>query len=97
MHGFAGQLDLRKLSGVGKMKGWLVVTVAMFVGCLNLAGFPFTAGFFSKDMILAEAFVDAPHGADRLDPAAHGGSDRVLHLPRLLPRLCRAEVLRAGR
>lgn len=62
MHGFAGQLDLRKLSGVGKMKGWLVVTVAMFVGCLNLAGFPFTAGFFSKDMILAEAFV-TPHMA----------------------------------
>ncbi len=57
MHGFAGQLDLRKLSGVGKMKGWMVVTVAMLVGCLNLSGFPFTAGFFSKDMILAETFV----------------------------------------
>ncbi len=57
MHGFAGQLDLRKLSGVGKMKGWLVVTIAMLVGCLNLSGFPFTAGFFSKDMILAETFV----------------------------------------
>jgi NADH-quinone oxidoreductase subunit L len=62
MHGFAGQLDLRKLSGVGKMKGWLVVAIAMFVGCLNLAGFPLTAGFFSKDMILAEAFV-TPHMA----------------------------------
>jgi NADH-quinone oxidoreductase subunit L len=57
MHGFGGQLDLRKLSGVMKMKGWGVVGVGMLVGCLNLAGFPFTAGFFSKDMILAEAFV----------------------------------------
>ncbi|MFG0326687.1 MAG: NADH-quinone oxidoreductase subunit L [Phycisphaerales bacterium JB037] len=57
MHGFAGQLDLRKLSGVSFMKGWGIVGIAMFVGCLNLAGFPFTAGFFSKDMILAEAFV----------------------------------------
>jgi NADH-quinone oxidoreductase subunit L len=56
MHGFAGQLDLRKLSGVMKMKGWGIVGVAMLIGCLNLAGFPFTAGFFSKDMILAEAF-----------------------------------------
>lgn len=57
MHGFAGQLDLRKLSGVWKVKGWLIVSAAMLVGCLNLAGFPFTAGFFSKDMIIAEAFV----------------------------------------
>jgi NADH-quinone oxidoreductase subunit L len=56
MHGFAGQLDLRKLSGVMKMKGWLICGLAMVVGCLNLAGFPFTAGFFSKDMILAQAF-----------------------------------------
>jgi NADH-quinone oxidoreductase subunit L len=56
MHGFAGQLDLRKLSGVMWMKGWLIVGLAMLVGCLNLAGVPFTAGYFSKDVILAEAF-----------------------------------------
>ncbi|MEO0716476.1 MAG: NADH-quinone oxidoreductase subunit L, partial [Planctomycetota bacterium] len=57
MHGFAGQLDLRKLSGVRKMKGWGIVSIAMLVGCLNLAGFPFTSGYFSKDMILAEAYA----------------------------------------
>ncbi|MBN8644281.1 MAG: NADH-quinone oxidoreductase subunit L [Planctomycetes bacterium] len=57
MHGFAGQLDLRKLSGLWSQPGWRIVTVAMFVGCLNLAGVPFTAGYFSKDMILAEAFT----------------------------------------
>jgi NADH-quinone oxidoreductase subunit L len=57
MHGFAGQLDLRKLSGVGKMPGWRVVAIAMFVGCMNLAGFPLiTAGFFSKDRIIGDAF-----------------------------------------
>jgi NADH-quinone oxidoreductase subunit L len=56
MHGFGGQLDLRKLSGVAWMPGWGVVGFAMLVGCLNLAGFPFTAGFFSKDAILANAF-----------------------------------------
>ncbi|MCC6322466.1 MAG: NADH-quinone oxidoreductase subunit L [Phycisphaerales bacterium] len=56
MHGFAGQLDLRKLSGVAWMPGWKIVTLAMFVGCLNLAGFPFiTAGFWSKDMIIGDA------------------------------------------
>ena len=57
MHGFAGQLDLRKLSGVMKIKGWGIVGVAMLIGCINLAGFPFTAGYFSKDLILAECYV----------------------------------------
>jgi NADH-quinone oxidoreductase subunit L len=63
MHGFAGQLDLRKISGLWKIPdshsrwGWKIVTLAMLIGCLNLSGFPLTAGFFSKDMILAEAFV----------------------------------------
>jgi NADH-quinone oxidoreductase subunit L len=62
MHGFAGQLDLRKLSGVTWMKGWGVVGVGMLIGCLNLSGFPFSAGFFSKDMILAQAFKNPAHG-----------------------------------
>ena len=58
MHGFAGQLDLRKLSGLWSMKGWRVVSVAMLVGCLNLSGIPLiTSGYWSKDMILAEAFT----------------------------------------
>ena len=62
MHGFAGQLDLRKLSGLWKMPGWRIVSIGMLVGCLNLAGFPFTGGFFSKDTILAEAFITAGPG-----------------------------------
>ncbi|MEM9083237.1 MAG: NADH-quinone oxidoreductase subunit L [Planctomycetota bacterium] len=57
MHGFAGQLDLRKLSGLWSQKGWKITTIAMFIGCLNLAGFPFTAGYWSKDIILAESFA----------------------------------------
>jgi NADH-quinone oxidoreductase subunit L len=57
MHGFAGQLDLRKLSGLRRVKGWGIVTLGMLVGCINLAGVPLTAGYFSKDTILAEAFV----------------------------------------
>jgi len=57
MHGFAGQLDLRKVSGLRKMRGWKIVSYTMLIGCLCLAGFPFTSGYFSKDAILAEAFV----------------------------------------
>jgi len=57
MHGFAGQLDLRKLSGLRHIPGWRVVSYVMLAGCLCLAGVPFTSGYFSKDAILAEAFV----------------------------------------
>ena len=57
MHGFAGQLDIRKLSGLMKVKGWKIVGVTMFIGGLWLAGFPLTAGYFSKDQILAQAFI----------------------------------------
>lgn len=66
MHGFAGQLDLRKLSGLWRVPGWQIVTVSMFVACLALAGFPLTAGFFSKDMILAQAFVTPGPGFEAL-------------------------------
>lgn len=51
MHALTGQLDLRRMSGLRKkmpITCWL-----MFIGCLALAGVPGTAGFFSKDMILA--------------------------------------------
>ncbi len=52
MHSLAGQLDMRKMSGLRhKMP---VTCWLMFVGCLALAGFPYTAGFFSKDLILAD-------------------------------------------
>ncbi len=66
MHGFAGQLDLRKLSGLWRVPGWQIVTASMFVACLALAGFPLTAGFFSKDMILAQAFVTPGPGFEAI-------------------------------
>lgn len=58
MHGFAGQLDLRKLSGLRHMAGWKIVAWTMLIGCLCLAGFPGTSGYFSKDVILGEAFAN---------------------------------------
>jgi NADH-quinone oxidoreductase subunit L len=53
MHAMAGQLDLRKMSGLRHKMPW--TCGLMGVGCLALAGFPFTAGFVSKDKILAAA------------------------------------------
>ena len=63
MHALAGQLDLRAMSGLRhKMP---VTCWLMFAGCLALAGFPFTAGFFSKDTILAAAMTQGtgPNGS----------------------------------
>jgi NADH-quinone oxidoreductase subunit L len=58
MHGFAGQLDLRRLSGLRHLPGWKITSYTMLYACMCLAGVPFvTSGFFSKDMIMAEAFV----------------------------------------
>ncbi|MEQ9461614.1 MAG: NADH-quinone oxidoreductase subunit L [Phycisphaeraceae bacterium] len=58
MHAMAGQLDLRKMSGLfSKLP---VTAILMLMGCLALAGFPLTAGFFSKDAIL---YIVFKHGA----------------------------------
>ncbi len=57
MHALAGQLDLCKMRGLRhKMP---VTCWLMFAGCLALAGVPFTAGFFSKDLILGDALAYA--------------------------------------
>ena len=58
MHGFAGQIDLRKLSGLGKLPGWRITSFTMLYACMCLAGVPIvTSGFWSKDAIMAEAFA----------------------------------------
>ncbi|HEX5659827.1 MAG TPA: NADH-quinone oxidoreductase subunit L, partial [Polyangiales bacterium] len=45
-----GDADLNELGG---MKKWMPITnITFFISCLAIAGFPLTAGFFSKDMIL---------------------------------------------
>jgi NADH-quinone oxidoreductase subunit L len=54
MHAMLGHLDLRKMSGLKHVlpkTRWL-----MLAGCAALAGFPLTSGFFSKDMIIGEAW-----------------------------------------
>lgn len=64
MHALAGTLDIRKMGGMGKhmpVTKWL-----MFVGCLALAGFPFTAGFFSKDEIIAATWIKGVDGGSGL-------------------------------
>ncbi len=58
MHGFAGQIDLRRVSGLRHMPGWRVTSYTMLYACACLAGVPLvTNGFWSKDDILAAAFT----------------------------------------
>lgn len=66
MHGFAGQLDLRRLSGLRQVPGFRIVSWTMLIGCLWLAAFPFSAGFFSKDTILYSAMFDPHHAQPML-------------------------------
>jgi NADH-quinone oxidoreductase subunit L len=54
MHAMGGELDMRKMSG---LKSVLPKTnILMLIGCFALSGFPFFAGFFSKDEIVAASF-----------------------------------------
>src|SRR5689334_13103074 len=61
IHAIAGEQDIRKLAGIGRLMPY---TRAVFlVGSLALVGiFPF-AGFFSKDSILASALDHGWYGA----------------------------------
>ncbi|MHB1303386.1 MAG: NADH-quinone oxidoreductase subunit L [Acidiphilium sp.] len=56
IHGLAGEQDIRRMGGLWRR---LPVTyVTMWAGALALAAIPPFSGFFSKDAILAAAFVN---------------------------------------
>src|SRR2546428_13046063 len=52
--------DMRRMGG---LKERMPITYwTMLIGTLTLSGFPFTAGFFSKDQILVSAWSARPLG-----------------------------------
>src|SRR5437764_9082875 len=60
IHAIAGEQDIRKLAGIGKLMPF--TKVVFLIGSLALVGiFPF-AGFFSKDVILASALDHGWYG-----------------------------------
>ncbi|MBP9205110.1 MAG: NADH-quinone oxidoreductase subunit L [Kofleriaceae bacterium] len=60
MHGMNGSGDIEQMGGLRKK---MPITHATFlVYCLAIAGFPLTAGFFSKDEILAGLWMINPDG-----------------------------------
>jgi len=55
IHAMSDEQDMRKMGGIWRM---VPITYAvMWIGTLALIGFPGTAGFFSKDMILESAWA----------------------------------------
>jgi NADH-quinone oxidoreductase subunit L len=55
MHALAGRTDITTMGGLLRKIPWTGVT--FLAGWLAIIGFPFTAGFFSKDQILEGAYV----------------------------------------
>jgi NADH-quinone oxidoreductase subunit L len=63
IHGMSDEQDISKMGG---LKNKMPVTFwTFFVACLAIAGVPGLSGFFSKDLILEEAFV-SPLGSPKL-------------------------------
>ncbi len=55
IHAMSDEQDMRKMGGIFKMipGTWIL----MIVGTLGLTGFPFLAGYYSKDAIIESAFM----------------------------------------
>jgi NADH-quinone oxidoreductase subunit L len=58
MHAMAGELDMRKMSGLKRVLP--ITRWCILIGCLALAGFPLFSGFFSKDDIVGAAMARVP-------------------------------------
>src|SRR4051795_8201922 len=60
IHAVAGEQDIRKLAGIGKLMPR--TKIVFLIGSLALVGVPPFAGFFSKDSILAAALAHGAYG-----------------------------------
>ncbi|HEX5654551.1 MAG TPA: NADH-quinone oxidoreductase subunit L, partial [Chitinophagaceae bacterium] len=58
IHAMGGEQDIRKMGGLSRYMKTTHIT--FLLGCLAIAGIPGFSGFFSKDEILAGAFIKSP-------------------------------------
>lgn len=54
IHAMSDEQDMRRMGGLWKKIPWTYAL--MWIGCLALAGIPFFAGYYSKDMIIESAW-----------------------------------------
>jgi NADH-quinone oxidoreductase subunit L len=54
MHAMKDEINIKRMGGLHKHMPW--TSTIMTIASLALAGFPFLAGFYSKELILASAF-----------------------------------------
>jgi NADH-quinone oxidoreductase subunit L len=71
IHALGGEQDLRRMGGLRAKIPWTFWT--MLAGTLAIAGAPLFSGFFSKDVILWQAF-SSPYGNKALWALALGGA-----------------------
>jgi len=69
IHAVGGEQDMRRMGGLSKKIRWTYLT--MLTATLAIAGFPPFAGFFSKDAILLNAFLNE-YGGRNIGYALYG-------------------------
>ena len=76
--------DMRNMGGLGALMPTTRWTY--LVACWAIAGFPWAAGFYSKDEILGRRIRTQPARSGS-SASSTAGADLVLHVPQLLPDL----------
>ena len=56
IHGLKDEMDMRRMGGLARSMP--TTWILFLIGALAISGFPFMAGFFSKDLIIESAFTN---------------------------------------
>ena len=96
IHAMHHEQDMRNMGGLGKVIP--LTALMMVIGTIALTGFPFTAGYYSKDAIIEAAYASGAGMSDVAFIATVGGGPVhvLLFLAPVLHDLCRQGALGCG-